>query len=99
MKNGWKLVARLGRKGRWYPHILVDPHGWCLRLGPNSRTDDKFYSSLPNLLGGLIEQLVRRHFMSGPTLSSARVMLDELRSALRQVARYQEVMRNLDEAA
>lgn len=60
MGEAWREVARLGKKGEKYPHILVDSHGWCLRLGPRDREDEKYYSSLPTLLGGLHEHLVRR---------------------------------------
>ncbi len=60
MSEAWREVARLGKKGERYPHLLVDTHGWCLRLGPHGKEDDKFYSSLPNLLEGLYEHLLRR---------------------------------------
>ena len=60
MSEAWREVARLGKKGEKYPHILVDSHGWCLRLGPRGREDEKYYSSLPNLLQGLYEHLLRR---------------------------------------
>ncbi len=60
MSEAWREVARLGKKGEKYPHILVDSHGWCLRLGPRDREDEKYYSSLPNLLQGLYEHLLRR---------------------------------------
>jgi hypothetical protein len=60
MSEAWREVARLGKKGEKYPHILVDSHGWCLRLGPRDREDEKYYSSLPNLLQGLYEHHLRR---------------------------------------
>ena len=60
MSEAWREMARLGRKGERYPHILVDSHGWCLRLGLRDKEDDKYYSSLPNLLQGLYEHLLRR---------------------------------------
>ena len=60
MSEAWREVARLGKKGEKYPHILVDSHGWCLRLGPRDREDEKYYSSLQNLLQGLYEHLLRR---------------------------------------
>jgi len=60
MSEAWREVARLGKKGEKYPHILVDSHGWCLRLGPRDREDEKYFSSLPNLLQGLYEHLLRR---------------------------------------
>jgi hypothetical protein len=61
MAAAWTEVAQLGKSGARYPHLLVDPHGWCLRLGPKRSEDDKFYSNLPSLLGGLIEHFARRH--------------------------------------
>lgn len=64
MSKGWREVARLGGTGARYPHVLVDPHGWCLRLGPSSRSDEKYYSSLPMLLHGLVEQTARRRLIS-----------------------------------
>ena len=60
MSEAWREVARLGMKGEKYPHILVDSHGWCLRLGPRDREDDKYYSSLLALLQGLLEHFLRR---------------------------------------
>jgi len=59
MSEAWREVARLGKKGEQYPHILVDSHGWCLRLGARDR-DDKYFSSLGSLLQALPEHLVRR---------------------------------------
>ena len=60
MSEAWREVARLGKRGEKYPHILVDSHGWCLRLGPRDREDEKYFSSLPTLLQGLSEHLLRR---------------------------------------
>jgi hypothetical protein len=60
MSEAWREVARLGKKGEKYPHVLVDSHGWCLRLGSRDKENDKYYSSLPNLLQGLYEHLLRR---------------------------------------
>ena len=60
MSEAWRKVARLGRKGERYPHILVDSHGWCLRLGPRDRDDEKYYSSFLTLLQGLLEHFLRR---------------------------------------
>lgn len=64
MSKGWREVARLGGTGARYPHVLVDAHGWCLRLGKNSRSDEKYYSSLPMLLRGLVEQGARRRLLN-----------------------------------
>jgi len=60
MKRGFSLVARLGPPRGRYPHILVDAHCWVLRLGPNHHRDDKYYSSLPSLLEGMVEHVLRR---------------------------------------
>jgi len=75
MSKGWKEVARVGASGARYPHVLVDAHGWCLRLGPNPRRDEKYYSSLPLLLHGLVEHGARRRLLS----LSAALALGELR--------------------
>ena len=75
MSEGWREVARLGGAGARYPHVLVDPHGWCLRFGRNARSDERLYSSLPLLLHGLIEQSARRRLLS----ISAALEIQELR--------------------
>jgi hypothetical protein len=54
MSEAWREVARLGNSGEAYPHILADSHGWCLRLGPHKRTDDKYYSSFQSVILGLV---------------------------------------------
>jgi hypothetical protein len=83
LKNGWKEVARLGTGGMGYPHVLVDAYGWCLRLGPNSRSDDKYYSRLETLLEGLIVHLVRRRMMSLRPILDLRGLVQEISSATR----------------
>ena len=83
MKTGWKLVARLGTSGPGYPHLLVDRHGWCLRLGPNPKVDDKFYSRLLFLLEGLIEQALRGDVLTMPAAAG----VGELRAILRESLR------------
>jgi hypothetical protein len=83
VKTGWKLVARLGMSGPGYPHLLVDRHGWCLRLGPNPKADDKYYSRLLFLLEGLIEQALRRDVLAMP----AAAMSGELRAILKESLR------------
>ncbi len=65
MSEAWREVARLGKTGERYPHVLADSHGWCLRLGRKDRMDDKFYSSFPTLLNGLIEHFLRRRGGAG----------------------------------
>ena len=85
MKTGWKEVARLGTGSAGYPHILVDAHGWCLRLG-RERREERYYSSLPTLLQGLIEQLARARLRQCPILMSASAMLAEVRAALEEAA-------------
>jgi hypothetical protein len=83
MSKGWREVARLGGSGARYPHLLADPHGWCLRLGPRSRGDDKYYSSLPVLLQGLVEQVTRRRLLSLSGALELRLLLGEVRDALK----------------
>ena len=80
-------VARLGTEGLGYPHVLVDAYGWCLRLGPTPRTDDRFYSRVTTLLEGLVEHLIRRRLTNGPTLHSAQSMLTEVQLALDEARR------------
>jgi hypothetical protein len=82
MKKGWHLIARLGGTGARYPHVLVDAHGWCLRLGPVSRGDDKFYSRLDNLLGGLVEHCARRRLGDLGSVLDPQGLLEEVRDAL-----------------
>jgi len=83
MKTGWKLVARLGTSGPCYPHLLVDRHGWCLRLGPDPRVDDKYYSRLLFLMEGLVEQALRRDVLPLPVAAG----IGELRAILRESLR------------
>lgn len=85
MKTGWKEVARLGTGGARYPHVLVDAHGWCLRLG-RERGEERYYSNLPSLLQGLIEHLARARLRQCPVLMSASAMLAEVRAALEEAA-------------
>jgi hypothetical protein len=80
VKSGWNEVARLGPEPERYPHILVDKHGWCLRLGRGGG-DEKYYSSLPTLLQGLVEHVERRHPQDAPLLLAANAMLVEIRAA------------------
>lgn len=82
MSKGWKEVARLGGRGARYPQILVDAHGWCLRLGRHKRHDEKYYSSLPNLLVGLIEHAVRRRLMDSPVSLDFQSFVTKLKSSL-----------------
>jgi hypothetical protein len=82
MKTGWKLMARLGMSGPGYPHLLVDRHGWCLRLRPRSRTDEKYYSSLPPLLNGMVQQGVRRHLMAVGAPLDLQELCGQVRDAL-----------------
>jgi hypothetical protein len=85
MKTGWHPVAKLGMEAPHYPHVLVDAHGWCLRLG-RERGEERYYSNLPSLLQGLIEHLTRTRFRRCPALRSAEAMLDEVRAALAEAA-------------
>ena len=89
MKNGWNEVARLGPEPGRYPHILVDKHGWCLRLGRGSG-DEKYYSNLPSLLQGLVEHVERRYPCNAPLLQAATAMLVEVRAAYELAFKYGE---------
>lgn len=82
MKIGWKEMARLGTEGLRYPHILVDPYGWCLRLGPDPRRDDKYFSGLLSLLQGLSEHLIRRRDYTCPGIQEVEALRLELRQAM-----------------
>src|SRR5262245_8099682 len=86
MKAGWTEVARVGVSNDGYPHVLVDAHGWCLRMGPGHR-GERYYSGLPTLLQGLVEHLTRHHLRDRGSLISAAAMLAEVRAALDQAAR------------
>lgn len=83
MSSGWKLVATLGAQGTGYPHILVDKHGWCLRLGPSARQDEKYYSSFSNLLGGLMEHVPRRRLKSTHVLQGLEDLARGVNDAVR----------------
>lgn len=83
MSKGWHLVARLGGTAAQYPHILVDARGWCLRLGPNHKNDEKYFSSLPALLHALVEHFVRRRLAGISTVLDLKNLASEVREALR----------------
>ncbi len=85
MNSGWHEVARLGLFPDGLPHVLVDAHGWCLRLGPG---EDRYYSALPTLLQGLIEHLLRRRLREAGPLLSVQAMLAHVQAALDQAARF-----------
>lgn len=87
MKHGWNEVARLGKNGKQYPHLLVDAHGWCLRLGSDRKRDDKYYSRLTPLLEGLIEQGVRRGLVDSGSHSDIDELTRAVRSALARMLR------------
>lgn len=82
MSKGWHLVARLGGTAARYPHILVDAHGWCLRLGPRTRNDEKYFASLPVLLHGLVEHFIRRRMAALSSVLDMKDLVRELRDAL-----------------
>jgi len=83
MGKGWCEIARLGGSGARYPHLLADRQGWYLRLGPKSRLDDRYYSSLPVLLQGLVEQVSRRRLLSLSGVLELRLLLGEVRDAMK----------------
>ncbi len=70
MSEAWREVARLGKVGERYPHILADTRGWCLRWGPRESRDDKYYATLSSLLHGLAEHLLRRRVGAGEDIRS-----------------------------
>jgi len=70
MGEAWREVARLGKVGHQYPHILADSRGWCLRWGPKRDKDEKYYSSLSSLLHGLAEHYLRRRLGAGEDIRS-----------------------------
>lgn len=70
MSEAWREVARLGKVGHQYPHILADFRGWCLRWGPKTEKDDKYFSSLSSLLHGLAEHYLRRRLGTGEDIRS-----------------------------
>ena len=82
MKRGWRLVAKLGTVAPHFPHILADPHGWALRLGPNDHADMKYFSSLPNVFAGLVEHLVRRRLGTEHPILSSVNLVGEVRREL-----------------
>lgn len=84
MSSGWKLVAALGAQGSGYPQVLVDNHGWCLRLGPSARQDERYYSNFSSLLSGLVEQLLRRRLKSGEALEGLQALLLAVEGILRE---------------
>jgi hypothetical protein len=92
MSEAWREAARLGKKGERYPHVLVDSHGWCLRLGPRDKEDDKYYSSLPNLLQGLYEHLLRRQ-----DHESARGVLEMKTFVVRNLKEIRELGEDLEQ--
>ena len=82
MSKGWKEVAKLGGAGSRYPHILVDSHGWCLRLGLRTRNDEKYFATLPVLLHGLVEYFIRRRMAALSSVLDMKEFVRELRDAL-----------------
>jgi hypothetical protein len=92
MSEAWREVARLGKKGEKYPHVMVDSHGWCLRLGPRDKEDNKYYSSLPNLLQGLYEHLLRRQ-----DHESARGVLEMKNLLVRNLQEIKELSGDLEQ--
>lgn len=54
----------------------------AFRLGRHSRHDQKYYSTLPNLLGGLIEHTVRRRLMDSPAAVDLQAFLTTLKALI-----------------
>lgn len=91
MSSGWKLVATLGAQGGGYPHILVDKHGWCLRLGPSARQDEKYYSNFSSLLRGLTEHFIRRRLKSTEVLEGLQDLVRAVEDAVRTAGELQSI--------
>jgi hypothetical protein len=86
MSEAWRAVARLGRSGEAYPHVLADSHGWCLRLGPRAQGDEKYYSSFATLLGGLTEHFLRRRLGKDVQLQNLLNLRNEVGCHLKHIA-------------
>jgi len=100
MSGKFKLVARLGSAGERYPHLLVDAHGWVLRLGPHYRLDEKYYSSLPAALEGMAAHLLRRRLGQEPASgleALARKVREELTGLREMATRYLENLGNVQQ--
>lgn len=86
MAEAWREVARLGKVGEQYPHILADTRGWCLRWGPRESRDDKYYSTLSSLLHGLAEHLLRRRVGAGEDIRSLARFRELVELTLKEAA-------------
>jgi hypothetical protein len=86
MAEAWREVARLGKVGEQYPHILADSRGWCLRWGPRESRDDKYYSTLSSLLHGLAEHLLRRRVGEGEDVRSLARFRDLVELTLKEAS-------------
>ena len=82
MKVGWRLVAKLGDRDPHFPHILVDPYGWGLRLSWDRHAGIKYFSSLPNLLTGLVEHAIRQNLGAAHPIMSVPELAQEVRKEL-----------------
>jgi len=86
MSEAWREVARLGKVGHQYPHILADSRGWCLRWGPKTDRDDKYFSSLSSLLHGLAEHHLRRRLGVGEDIRSLARFRELVELTLKEAA-------------
>lgn len=84
MGKGFTLVVRLGMDGPRYPHILVDAHGWLLRLGPHWDRDDKYYSSLPSVFEGMVEHALRRR-LGGTPAEGLEALARDVRAEMKEL--------------
>jgi hypothetical protein len=82
MKVGWRLVAKLGDRDPHFPHLLVDPYGWGLRLNSNPHAGIKYFSSLPTLWTGLVEHAIRQNLGAAHPILSVPELAQELRNEL-----------------
>lgn len=86
MSEAWREVARLGKVGRRYPHVLADSRGWCLRWGPNRQTDDKYFSSITSLLQGLSGHFLRRRLGAGEDIRTLARIRELVELTLKEAA-------------
>lgn len=86
VKKSQCKLARLGFGKGGYPHVLVDRHGWCLRLG-RQPGNYRYYSTLPLLLQAVIEHVGRQRLPATDSPLCAGAMRSAVRTALRWAVR------------
>jgi hypothetical protein len=76
------MVARIGAGPGGYPWILADTRNWVLRLGTSRGEDEKYFSSLPCLLEGVLAHLLRRRLGQGGVIEGVELLIREHRASL-----------------